>query len=187
MDLNELGFTKEELQQRVVDQVARSIMNSSGYDEYGDEHETPSAMVNQIKTLVKERVDTQVAAIAEESILPQVASYIENVCLQHTNRWGEATGEGKTFIEYLTERAEAYLSEPVSFHGKTKGEDNYNWSKNTTRLAYMVDKHLQYSIERALSDAVKSVNDQIVGSLTGAVEHSLKEIVGKLKTTVKVK
>lgn len=188
MDLESLGFTKKELQDRVVESVSRKVLESVGYDEEGDEVSTESKFLRTVEKRVKAHIDTSIQALAEKHILPNVAAYIENLTIQETNRWGEKAGTKVSFIEYLTQRADHYMREDVNYEGKTKTEANgYSWSRSQTRVAHMIDKHLHYSIESAMKDALANANSAIVGGIQETVKIKLAEVANGLKLTVKAK
>lgn len=187
MTLEELGFTKEELQERVVDRLCTQVLHGVTWDEDGNEIETNSQFSRKLNERVAKHIDDTIAKIAEKHVLPNVAEFIENLCLQETTKWGEKKGEPVTFIEYLVQRADAYMREDVDHNGKTQKEDSYSWRTHSTRIAYMVDKHLQYSIESAMKQALETANASIAGGLEKAVKTSLNEVISGLKVTVKAK
>ena len=78
------------------------------------------------------------------------------------------------------------MREEVDYKGNPKGSD-YNWRKHSTRVAYMVDSHLQTSINTAMTKALADANSSIAAGLVGAVKHALAEATGKLKVEVKTK
>src|SRR5688572_27706149 len=128
IDLESLGITKEELQTRIVDRCVERIFEVTGYDEDGDEFVQSSPMARRLEDAIKTAIDNKVAGLAEKHVLPLTETFIENLTLQETNRWGEKTGQKATFIEYLIGRAENYLREEVDFQGKTKAESgSYSW------------------------------------------------------------
>jgi hypothetical protein len=184
--LESLGFTKEELQNRVVDQLCENILSGKGYDEDGAEYYEDSQFKKKLEERLKEHINATIGAIAEKHVLPNVTAYIENLCLQETNKWGEKTGQKVTFIEYLTQRADAYIREDVNYQGKSKSEgDSYNWSKNTSRISYLINSHLQYAIEGMTKAALANANKSIVGGIEQAVKIQLEQTLGKLKLDVK--
>lgn len=186
LTLESLGFTKEELQQRVVDQLCEQILSGKSYDEDGEEMYEGSQFKRELEKRLKEHVTATIGAIADKHVLPNVTSYIENLCLQETNGWGEKTGKKVTFIEYLVQRADAYIREDVNHNGKTQGEDSYSWRKNTTRIAYMIHQHLQYHMSQMIESALKNANKSIAGGIEQAVKIQLEQTIGKLKVDVKV-
>lgn len=94
IDLDAIGITAEELQERVVDRIAERAL--------GDDDFSPgSPLKRQIDKEIQERIDLAVTEIADKHILPNVSEYIETLTLQETNKWGEKKGEPITFVEYL--------------------------------------------------------------------------------------
>jgi hypothetical protein len=179
------GMSKEELATRVVEHVAAKLLVRTAYDEEGDPCGTRSTQFERaLQTRIKEHLDAEVGRQAEKHVLPKVTDMVEGLVLQETNRWGEKTGEPVTFIEYLTQRAERYLTEKVNHNGKTREEDSYSWRENTSRISYLVNNHLQYSIKIAMERAVEEANKGIVGGLEKAVKISLQQVIDKLKVTV---
>lgn len=187
LDLQSLGFTKEELQNRVVDQVSKSILSNVGWDDEDGNYDVDSKFTKTIKTRVLKHIDDTINALAEKHVLPNVAAYIENLTITETNHWGEKKGTTVTFIEYLTQRAEAYMQERVNHSGKGKGEDSYSWTGAQTRITYLVNTHLHFSIERAMKDALQIANSAIAKGIEETVKVKLGEITAGLKVAVTTK
>jgi hypothetical protein len=188
IDLEALGITKEELQARVIERAVQRIFETTSLDEDGDEFVESSAFAGRLEKAVKAAIDNKVADLAEKHVLPLTASVIENLTLQQTNRWGEKTGAPVTFIEYLIQRAEHYLREDVNYEGKSKDEaGSYSWNKSQTRLTYLVNQHLHYSIDTAMKQAIANANAVIVGGIQETVKIKLGEIAQQLKVEVKTR
>ena len=186
--LESLGFTKEDLQERLVERLAEQILSGKSFDEDGEEFYDDSQFKKQLEERLRKHVGETINSIAEKHVLPNVTSYIENLVLQTTNKWGEKQGTPVTFIEYLVQRAEAYIQEEVNYEGKGKGEkDSYNWNKHTTRIAYLINAHLQYSIETAMKQALKVANESIAGGIEQAVKIKLQDVLNSIKVGVQVK
>lgn len=181
--LEELGLTPEILQERVVEMVTASLTTSIECDEDGNEIESRSPFIRAMQSQVKALVDAKVQAIAERDLLPRIDSFIENIVLQQTNQWGEKNGKSVTFIEYLVQRADAYLKEPTDWHGRAKGEPgtDYNWSAKTTRLVALIERNLAHSIQAALETALKNINASVAGGLEQAIKIQLDQVVKNIK------
>lgn len=183
--LKSLGLTEESLTEKLIDRLSDNIMSGVKYDEDGD-YIGSSPFANKLNKMVQEQLDAKVNEIAEKHLLPKISDMVENLVLQQTNAWGEAKGKSVSFIEYMTARAENYMTEKVSFDGKTKGESgSFGWSANTTRVAYMIDKHLQYSISNAMKAALKDANSKIADGLSQAVKIQLEQATSKINVNVK--
>jgi hypothetical protein len=186
IDLAALGLSKEQIEDRVVDACVDRIFLHTELDEDGNEFTDKSPLRQRLEKSVKEAIDTKVAEMGAKHLLPLIDGMVENLVIQHTTKWGEKVGEPKTFVEYMTERAEAYLREEVDYHLKTKAEAGYSsWTKYSTRVATMIDRHLQGSIEVAMKNAVADFNKGLVGGLQGAVKVALEEAFTKLRVDVK--
>ena len=190
IDLQALGFTQEELQQRVIDQLCAHLTKTVSIDDEGEEHWRESDMGRRLNQAVIKRVDAAIEKIATEHVLPNVSTFLESFCLQATNHWGEKTGQPITFIEYLVKRAETYITEKVNYDGKGKDDDRYSsssWNGTQTRIAYMINSHLQYSIEAAMKKALAEANGHIVKGPEETVKIKLKEVSEALTVAVKTK
>ncbi len=188
IDLQALGFTQEELQERVVERIVESVMTDRVYDPDSDsEYEQHSAFRADLKKRVKTRIDEKIDELAQKFVLPNVSEYIETLTLQQTNQYGEKKGEPITFIEYLVQRAQDYMQEKVNHSGKSKAEDSYSWSGTQTRITYLINSHLQYSIETAMKDSLKLATGEIARGLHETTRLKLNEIAASMKVAVTTK
>ena len=188
-DIESLGFTKEELQERVIDRIVDSVMTSHSYDPDSDrDFKIESQFGRDLQKRIAQQINDTINALAEKHVLPNVASYIENLTLQQTNAWGEKQGTPGTFVEYLTKRAEEYMQEKVSHEGKSKSEANgYSWSGTQTRITFLIEKHLHYSIESAMKDALKVATGEVAKGIHETARLKLNEIAAGMKVSVTTK
>lgn len=181
-----LGISRDEIVEKLIERCADSIMQADYYNEDGEKFRARTDVETRIVDLCRKRVDEKVQAIAEQHILPFVSERVENMYLQQTNKWGEKIGEPITFIEYLVKRADTYLTEPVNYEGKGKEEaGGYSWSGTQSRITHMINKHLHYSIETAMKNAVVQVNAALAKGLQETVRMKIDEIVSALKVVAK--
>jgi len=182
--LSTIGITQEELQQRVVDKIVAQVMTTEITD---DETGLPyTAVAEAMNAHVRSAVNAKVAELAEKFVVPQVETLIENFTMQTTNKWGEKTGQPTTFIEYLTQRAEAYLTEPVDYEGKTVERGSYG-KATQARIAHLIEKHLHYNISNAITAALKDLNSKIADGLAKTVQLKLAEALAGLTVKTEVK
>lgn len=187
--LEALGITPEELINRIVDKATGDLLTSVSYNYDNDEEfTTQSTLAKKLDKKIKDHIDAKVSELADKHILPRVTEMIENITIAKTNTWGERTGEKYTFIEYLTKCAENYMTAEVNYEGKTKDQTSgYSFTKSGTRVAVMIDKHLHYSIETAMKNALAQANSTIATGLQGAVKIALENATEKLKVAVTTK
>lgn len=184
IDLAALGFTKEELQERVIDQIVQSILCGKWYGEDGEEGIQGSRFKQELDKRIVAKIDATINALAEKHVLPNVARYIEDLTIQQTNQWGERKGAPVTFVEYLVQRAQAYMQEEVNSSGKTRAEDSYGWGAKQTRITYMIHQHLHHSIETAMKDSLTVAVGEIARGIHETTRIKLNEIAAGMKVAV---
>lgn len=186
MDLQALGFTQEELQDRVVNTICDRLMIGGSADDEGNWYARDSAFRQKLDEQVRQGIADQIVALAEKHVLPNVAAYIDSITLTETNKWGEKIGQSRTFTEYLVHCAEKYMTEEVDHDGKGTGQStSYGNRRVTTRVAFMIDKHLHYNIETAMKQAMAAANSSIVKGLEAAVRLKLEELSKAFVVAVK--
>lgn len=193
INLASLGITEDQLIEKIIDRTVDRLLESVGYDISGDELAEGTALtrrmdkaVTDLNGLVQKMLDAKVEELGDTHVKPLIESRLESLVLQQTNAWGEKVGKPVTFIEYLVRRADAYMTEEVDHNGKSKDQERYDWRKHSTRVVYMMDKHLQYSIDAAMKQALASANSSISKGIAEAVKIALAETQAKLKVEVKV-
>lgn len=185
LDLETLGMTQEQLQDRVVETLCEKLLTGNNYDpEYDEEVVSKSSLRGKLDHAIKAKIDDAIEQLADARIKPGIVSYIENLSIQRTTGYGEKKGDPMSFIEYLTGRAEAYLSEKVDGKGKTKGENYYDSKSETTRAAFLVGDHLMKCIEAQAREAMIVANKTIVGGIEEAVKQKLSEVSKSLTVIV---
>lgn len=186
--LETLGISKERITELLLDRLVEEFMTEPAWDEDGEAGRKGSSMAAAITSRIQDHVNATVQRLGDEHVLPRVTEIVEGLVIQQTNKWGEKTGKPVTFIEYLVSRADAYMREDVDRDGKSKDmAGGYSWVRYTTRIAHMVDKHLQFSIEKAMTQALKDANASIAKGLNDAVKMALAEATEKMRVAVTIK
>ena len=191
LKLKELGIEIDE--DRLLEQAAE-IVAERALGRYTDENgnwtedsEAERLFNERLDKKIKARIDEAIEQIAARNVLPHIGEYIEAYCLQETNEWGEAKGKKLTFTEYLVQRAHAYLEEPVNHDGKPKDKkDSYGFRPHSTRVVFLIEKHLHYEIERAMKDALANSLGSVGKALVETTRAALKNAADRLRVDVKV-
>lgn len=180
LTMKDIGITKAELAKRVIDRIAEDFLAD---DDYSD------LIERSVSKRVQKAIDDAVQEVGHKVVDPTVKEMVEAWTIQVTNAYGEKRGDPLSFTEYLVHQAEAYLVEPVDYKGSTRAEsrDSYSWKATQTRVASLVDRHLQYAIKTAMEGALQSANSQIADGITEAVRLVLSDILKSVKATVKTK
>lgn len=181
MNITELGFTKEEVLEKVVDRIVSDMLEHHFQNYDGDISVTQTKFSDQIKKLVVNRIDDTVKLMADREILPKVADLVESLTLQETNKWGEKIGKPVTFIEYLVQRAEHYIMEEVDYNGKAKRDgDSYNWKASGTRISHLIHSHLDHHIRLAMQEAMKVAVGSVAKGIHETARIKLNEIAEEM-------
>lgn len=106
--LKEIGITKEELQDKVIEKVVRCVLSRNTFDENGNVEAISSDFSNRLNKLVQEKIQSTIDKIASKSVLPNVEKYIKELKIQKTNSYGEPKQDPQTIVEYLIQTAENY-------------------------------------------------------------------------------
>ena len=186
--LKEIGITKEELQEKVIEKVVRCVFERNSFDEDVDSVTVSTDFSNRLNKLVQDKIQATIDKLASKHVLPNVEKYIKELKIQKTNCYGEPKQEPLSFLEYLIQTAENYMTEKVNYDGKSKSQcDSYSWKGEQTRVTHMVHRYLHYSIETAMKNALQNANSQIVKGLEETCKMKLAEISSQLQISVKTK
>lgn len=184
-----LGLTEEQIIDKLITKMSSDLLDG-GLDEEADDEFASRVRAKTMRKL-NEQIERQITAtvtkIGDEEIAPRVEDLIRGFELQATTTWGEKKGTPISFTEYLVQRAAAYVQEPVDHHGKNKAESSSSYfTGSSTRIAYMIDKHLQYSIQQAIQQAVADLNTSVAKGLHKSVLDAINSVTSKLKVDVKI-
>jgi len=185
--LEALGVNKEDLAERIVDQAVSVLLSSTGFDpETEEEVRYESRFKKEIEKRVQQAVDTKIAALAAEHVLPKVGEMIEQADMRKTNNYGEPVSPPMTFKEYIAHRAEAYMSEDVNHNAQTKAEsgDSYNWRSSGPRLTVLMSMYIRTTLETHAKAAVTDVNKVIAKNIEKAAKDAINAAVANLKVNI---
>lgn len=184
-----LGLTQEELRKQVINQITDKLMGDQlhvGIE--GEDIWRDSPFARALDKRVKEHMDSTIETLFKAHVLFKVEELITGITLQKTNDWGEAKGEPLTFVQYLIQRAEKYMTEQVNHEGVSKGQNHYgSWSAHATRLTHLVEKYLHYHIEQAMKTIVAKGNETLVKGIEETVKIKLGEIAKSMTVELTTK
>ncbi len=103
INLEDLGLTHEELQEKVIEGAVNALLDRTvrtfDPEEGEDEHQVPTLFKRAIEEQIGRRVDS-IGATLE----PKVNEIIKAMVFQRTTGWGEAQGKPFTFTEYMVDK-----------------------------------------------------------------------------------
>jgi hypothetical protein len=184
--LQQLGLTVDELQTRVIDKICDTLLVR--FENDGDDGEYPvgSPLAKKLEKRVQEIVTSAVDKFADANIRPGIEKLVETIKLQKTNAWGEKNGGTISFIEYLAQRADAYLQEQVNHDGKIP-DGSFGRHGMQPRIAYLIDQHLHYRIATAAQEAMKPILDSMAQGMTDIARVKFDEASKSIKICVEAK
>lgn len=184
--LEALGFTKEDIADRVVNRAVETLLSEAGFDEGGDEERRSSSFDQQMQARIRELLDEKVRGIGESLVDPLITKHADGILLQQTNQWGEKKGEVLTITEYMLKRAEDYISEPVDFQGNRLERGGYG-KASQTRITHLIEKYIHYHIDSAVKAALQDFNSKLSIGIAETVKIKLAEALAGLKVGVQTK
>ncbi len=187
INLEDLGITKEEMQERIINKVCDDLLSSYQYDSSDNvEYHVDSEFFKSLNKQVKTTVEAHISKLYEEILVPHINKKIDDLKIKETNKWGEPIKKELTFVEYITERFEKYISEPVNISGETKTESSSDYWKATkdTKLSWMLNKKINTELELTLKKLVENSTTYINDNIITLVKSNLEEISKKIKVVV---
>jgi hypothetical protein len=185
--LEALGISADDLSERIVDQAVETLLSSAGFNpETEEETRYESRFKREIEKRLQEAVDAKIGALAEVHLVPRVGEMIEQANMVKTNAYGEPKSPPMTFKEYIAHRAEAYMSEPVNYHGKSKAEDgdSYQWKAEGPRLTVLMKLYIRDTLDKEAKKAVTDVNTVIAKNIQKAAIEAIASAAAGLKVSV---
>jgi len=183
--LCDLGFTKEELEEKLLARLVREVLTGISYDDEDGEYEVDSTFAKKVNALVKTEVDSGIERMAQKHLYPRINEQINTIVLAETNRWGERTKrEEVTFAEYITNKADAWLIEPIDSSGKTQAEAGSYFRAETTRLAKLVEASIDSTVRKECAALAAQFKDSFETSIADAVKIKLRELQGGMTLTL---
>lgn len=189
--LEALGVSAEDLAERIVDQAVNALLYSTGFNPVTEEEVTyENKFKRAIEAKIQQTVDTKIAAIAAEHILPRVGEMIEKADMRKTNRYGEPQTPSLTFKEYIAHRAESYMTEDVDLQGNSKAdleaksESTYNWRSCGPRLTVLMRLYIRSHLESSAKAAVADVNAVIAKNIEKAAKDAIAAAAECIKVSV---
>lgn len=176
--LESLGIEASEVRDRIIERCCERVL-------YDSDGELSFGIEDKLRSEIASRIDESITDLGERHVLPGIKQYLEELKFVETNRYGEKKGEDQTLLEYLTARADAFITEPVDLRGKARAEESYGWKANQSRISHMVHEHLQYSIKTAVAKALKDFNAKVANGLAETVKIQLADVLKRLKVDVK--
>ena len=181
IDFEAIGLTKKEVQDRLIETLADRMLKAKGWDNDGYEISLPSTLRHQLDELITKRMDRAVQAAFDATVPSTIDEFVASYKIKQTNEYGEAKGRELSFVEFITERVQGYLLEPVDYQGvsereaKAKGNSWYQRDKTNNRITHMLNSRLEAAINEGIEKAFKDTKSLLAGGIEAAVLTHLKQ------------
>lgn len=178
-----LGITPDQIADKVARKIADNLMvrKSIFADEDGEpaEREMSTEFGNRISAAVSVVVEEGVRAAAEKIVGERLVENLTALRFPQTNSYGEPKRESLTLLEFVAQRVDTYLVERVDSQGRT-GSSAYG-DKSQTRVVWLIDQHLSYTIKTHMEAALADANSRIAGGILDATKVALGDVLSRLK------
>lgn len=187
----QLGITKEEMQERIVQAIATTLITSreTMWTEWDEEEEgdVPTSfgkkMQEHIEKTLQERLDLMFA----QFVKPGLHDVIDKMTFQESNRWGEPRKEAETFKEFFARVMEEHLKEDVDSKGQTRAgakRSGRTFYKEGTRLEVAIGHYLNSHVRDAVNGIVAEGDKQMSILLKDLITETMVTAAKKLTVTI---
>lgn len=184
IDYADLGITKEELQDRIVQRIADNTLNSMFVDDEGNVHERADSKFKQkASDMIASAIDAGVRQMIDKYVASNLSGTLLNLSFQKTNNYGEKKGEPQTLMEFIADSINTYLKEQVDKDGKSKPHDSYGWKPEGTRAYWLVNKSIRDNMHEAINTTLKDSNTTIADAISEAVKMNVQAFTKQFKVS----
>lgn len=169
MNLEELGISKAELVNRLVERIVGDL------DDEG-------RVANSLHTALANRIRDAVMKAVGKSTQTKIDKAVSGIIAQpwpRTNQYGEPKGEPLTFREMVVDKLEEYLAETVDPRDGSKPD--YNREK-CPRIDWLIRSQVAASIkgtvDAAAAEAATKARAEVLGKMDAAVIQAVRNVMG---------
>ena len=122
--------------------------------------------LSEVDSKIQETIDKKVNEIAENLLNRNITIYDE---------WGDVKKENVNIMDMFKQKMDNFLSERVYENGKTNG-----YGHGQTRIDYLINKNITYSMERKVNEAAAQVSRKIEEYVNKTLKQQIGEEVSKV-------
>ena len=132
--------------------------------------------LSKVDSKIQETIDKKVNEIAENLLNRNITIY---------DKWGDVKKENVNIMDMFKQKMDNFLSERVYENGKTNG-----YGREQTRIDYLVNKNITYSMERKVNEAAaqvsKKIEEYVNKTLKQQIGEEVSKVIGLDKITSKI-
>ncbi len=122
--------------------------------------------LSKVDSKIQETIDKKVNEIAENLLNRNITIY---------DKWGDVKKENVNIMDMFKKKMDNFLTEKVDEDGKTNG-----YRCDQTRIDYLVNKNITYSMERKVNEAAAQVSKKIEKYVNETLKQQIGEEVSKV-------
>ena len=153
MDLKELGLSFEDIEEQIVSNVTRRIVDDAGHD---------------IRKEVMAQVNSQIQNVVSQVVLEAMEGEFQPV----TN-WGEKDGEPTTIREMFKSAVIDWWKTTVNQEGKPSG--SYSGQKRSEWVAEkVIAKMVRSDMKDVFTEIIKEIKSETKKSVTAIIQKEIE-------------
>lgn len=176
--LEALGFSREEIQNKIVDAAVEDLLSGVSVDDEGNAHRMASRLRESFNTELTQRIADTVSNLVSTLVTPE---YIRATTFPRYSKYGEKKGDPLTFKEFVEQCVSKILDAKVDDSGKILEPGSYGYDRGKHFMSGLVEK----AVERELREAIQKGLINIQQEVTNALKAAATEIITKITASIK--
>lgn len=156
------SFMSDEIQS----QISEKIVNKIESQQIKNIEKRISESLEGLVAKLESKLDEKVNEVTEDLLNRNITIY---------DKWGDKVKENVNIMDMFKQKMDNFLTEKVNSSGESKGYD-----RNQTRIDYLVNKNIGYSMERKVSEAAREVSKKIEEYVNKTLKEQIGEEVSKV-------
>ena len=160
----------------IISQIGDKIISKYESDQMEVIESKITDALSEVDSKIQETIDKKVNEIAENLLNRNITIY---------DKWGDIKKENVNIMDMFKQKMDNFLSEIVYENGKTNG-----YGREQTRIDYLVNKNITYSMERKVNEAAaqvsKKIEEYVNKTLKQQIGEEVSKVIGLDKITSKI-
>ena len=160
----------------IISQIGDKIISKYESDQMEVIESKITDALSEVDSKIQETIDKKVNEIAENLLNRNITIY---------DKWGDVKKENVNIMDMFKQKMDNFLSERVYENGKTNG-----YGREQTRIDYLVNKNITYSMERKVNEAAaqvsKKIEEYVNKTLKQQIGEEVSKVIGLDKITSKI-
>ena len=160
----------------IISQIGDKIISKYESDQMEVIESRITDALSEVDSKIQETIDKKVNEIAENLLNRNITIY---------DKWGDIKKENVNIMDMFKQKMDNFLSEKVDENGKTNG-----YRREQTRIDYLVNKNITYSMERKVNEAAaqvsKKIEEYVNKTLKQQIGEEVSKVIGLDKITSKI-